>query len=103
MENELTVTITIIAMAVATYATRAGGLWLLERFTPTPFVSACLSHLPGTLLISIAAPLVTDGGPAEWTAAFVTILIMGRTSNLLAAMTAGVMTVALLRTIVGAV
>lgn len=103
MENELTVTMTIIAMSIVTYATRAGGLWFLERFTPTPFVSACLSHLPGTLLIAIAAPLVAAGGPAEWTAGLVTILIMGRTSNLLAAMTAGVITVALLRTVVGAV
>ena len=99
MENDAAVYVTITAMAVVTCATRVGGLWLMDRFTPSQFVSACLSHLPGTLLISIVSPLLLGGKPADWAASGVTILIMTRTGNLLFALASGVIAVAFVRSL----
>ncbi len=99
MPNELTVLFTILAMAIATYATRAGGLWLMHRMTPSPFVAACLNHLPGALLVAIVAPLIFKGSSAELAAAGVTVLTMACTGNLLITLTAGVGTAWLFRTL----
>ncbi len=99
MPNETTVMVTIIAMAAATYVTRAGGLWLMRRMTPSPFIAACLSHLPGTLPIAIVAPLLFKGSPAEFAAAGVTALVMANTGNLLITLIAGVGLVWLLRAV----
>lgn len=97
MSTDVTILLTIVAMAAVTYVTRAGGLWLMRRMTPSPFIAACLNHLPGTLLIAIAAPLLFKGNPAEFIAAGMTVLVMASTGNLLLTLTAGVGTVWLLR------
>jgi len=48
--------LTILLMALATYATRAGGLWLASRLTLSGRVEAWLDHIPGAILVSIVAP-----------------------------------------------
>ena len=48
--------LTILGMAVAGYATRAGGLWLMRFVPSSPRVEAWLQHLPGTVLIALIAP-----------------------------------------------
>lgn len=70
------VLIVIAAMATVTYATRAAGLWLARRFQPSPRVEAALRHIPGAVLVSIVAPLVLSGGPAELIAAGVAAAVM---------------------------
>lgn len=99
MTHDLPVTVTILAMAVATYITRAGGLWLLSRMTLSPFMTSCLRHLPGTLLTAIVAPLLFKGDYAECTAAAVTVVMLACTGNLLLTLATGVSTVWLLRAI----
>ena len=99
MPNDVTVVMTILAMAVATYITRAGGLWLMSHVTLSPFITACLSHLPGALLTAIVAPVLLKGGYPEWTAAAVTVVTMVYTGNLLTTLAAGVGTVWLLRVV----
>ena len=47
----------IAGMALVTYTTRAGGFWLLGRFTPSPRLEAWLGYLPGAVLVSVAAPV----------------------------------------------
>lgn len=46
----------IIAMAVTTYATRVGGLWLLQFVKMTPRVQAALDALPVAVLTAVIAP-----------------------------------------------
>ena len=85
--------VTIIGMALVTYATRAGGLWLMGRVRPTPRVEAWLRHLPGAILAALIAPAALTSGPAEALATAVTALFAARTGSVLGAMVVGVATV----------
>lgn len=89
----------IVGMALATYATRSGGLWLMGRVRPTPRVEAWLSHVPGAILVAIVAPGIITGGLATVGASFATVLVAARTKQLLLAMVAGVALFAFLQTI----
>ena len=91
-----TTLIAILGMAVVTYATRVAGLWLMNRGL-SPRMTSLLRHVPGAVLISIVAPTVLNGGPADLLAALTTMLVAIRTSNLVLAMLTGVGTVLILR------
>jgi uncharacterized membrane protein len=94
--------VTILGMALATFAIRAGGLLLANRLPQTGFVAAWLRHIPGAVLASLVAPAVVSGGPAEVIAATITALAFILTRNLFAAMAAGVGAVFLARMLLGA-
>ena len=87
----------IILMALATYATRAGGLWLASRFDLSERAGAWLDQIPGAILVSLVAPTVLVGGPAEALAALAVLIVASRTGSLLAAMLTGVGAVVVLR------
>ncbi len=89
----------IIAMAVATIVTKVGGLWLLSRFDVSERVEAGLSVLPGAIVIALLGPELAEGGPAEWGAAAVVVLVMWRTENILIALVTGVIAVVAFRSI----
>lgn len=99
MQNESITLITILGMALVTYATRAGGFWLMGLVTPSPRVEAWLRQIPGAVLVAIVAPTVLASSLAETLAALATVLVAIRTKNVLIAMLIGVATVALLRLI----
>jgi uncharacterized membrane protein len=88
----------ILLMAVATALTKIGGFWLLNRVEVNDRVEAGLSVLPGAIVLSILAPKIIAGGPAEWTAAGITAIVMARMKNILLALCVGVITVIALRT-----
>jgi uncharacterized membrane protein len=88
---------TILAMGLVTYATRAGGLWLMGRITPSPRLEAWLHNIPGAVLVSIVTPLALSNGPADALAAGVTGLVAARTYNLLLAIGIGIGTAWVLR------
>jgi uncharacterized membrane protein len=88
---------TIVLMAVATYATRAGGLWLASRFDLTGRAEAWLDQIPGAILVSLVAPAVLTGGLVEVLAALAVVIVSLRTGSLPAAMVIGVGTVLALR------
>ncbi|HYX48595.1 MAG TPA: AzlD domain-containing protein [Ktedonobacteraceae bacterium] len=100
MQNETLTILTILGMALVTYATRAGGFWLMGLITPSPRIEAWLKQIPGAVLVSIIAPTVLASSVAETVAAVATVLVAIRTKNVLVAMLVGVATVALLRLIV---
>lgn len=81
---------TIVAMGLVTYATRAGGLWLMGRVTPSRRLEAWLHNIPGAVLVSIVTPLALSNGPADALAAGITGLVTARTHNLLLAIGIGV-------------
>ncbi len=89
--------VTIVGMGLVTYLTRAGGIWLVGRFRPSPRVETWLRQVPGAVLVSIVAPVALTSGPAEVLATVATILVAIRTKSLLLAMIAGVAAVKLLR------
>jgi uncharacterized membrane protein len=94
MALEPHVVVVIVAMAVATYATRAGGFLLMRWVRLTPRVEAWIRHIPGAVIISLVAPAALTRGPAEALAVIVTAVVMVATKNELAAMSAGIAAVA---------
>ena len=89
--------LTILLMALATYATRAGGLWLASRLDLSERAGAWLERIPGAILISLVAPTVLTGGLAETLAALAVVLVALRTGSLPTAMATGVAAVLILR------
>jgi uncharacterized membrane protein len=89
--------LTIVLMALATYATRAGGLWLASRFDLSERAGAWLDQIPGAILVSLVAPAILMGGPVEVLAALAVVIVSLRTGSLPAAMVTGVGTVLALR------
>ncbi|HEY7833202.1 MAG TPA: AzlD domain-containing protein [Ktedonobacterales bacterium] len=87
----------ITGMGLATYATRAGGFWLMGRVPIAPGVERWLAAVPGAILVAIVAPLVLASGPAGWLAVAGTALVAARTGNLLLAIAAGVALASVLR------
>jgi len=75
--------VTVLAMGAGTYACRAGGYWLFNRFNPSPAVRALLSYVPGCLFVSYVAPAVLDGGPKAWIGAAVAMLTMKLTGSMI--------------------
>ena len=69
----------IVLMALTTYATRAGGLWLASRFDLSERAGAWLDQIPGAILVSLVAPTVLTGGPAEALAALAVVVVAVRT------------------------
>ena len=94
---DLPTLLTIVLMALVTYATRAGGLWVASRLDLSERAEAWLEGIPGAILVSIVAPVVLTGGPAEALAALAVVVVALRTGSLPAAMVVGVGAVVLLR------
>lgn len=92
-----TALVTILAMALITYATRIGGLWLMRYVRPSPWMDAWVRHVPGAVLISIIAPAALTGGTATAIATGLTVLVAVRSRNLLLTIVAGVLAVWVLR------
>jgi branched chain amino acid efflux pump len=99
MQSETITLITILGMALVTYATRAGGFWLMGLVTPSPRIESWLQQIPGAVLVAIIAPTVLASSLAETLAALATVLVAIRTKNVLIAMVVGVATVWALRLI----
>ena len=59
------VVLAILAMAGATYATRAGGYWLMGYVTLTPRIRKMLEASPGAVIVATVLPIVVrEGIPA---------------------------------------
>lgn len=66
----------IAAMALATYATRVFGFWLVRRRSEVGGrLAGALEAVPGAVLTAIIAPMVLATGPAESGAALLTVLL----------------------------
>jgi len=87
----------IAAMAIITYATKVGGLWLLSRIEVSDRLEAGLAVLPGAIVVAILGPELAAAGPAEWGAAVVVAVIAWRSNNILLALVGGVLAVVLFR------
>lgn len=64
--------IAIIAMALATYATRISGLFLMRHVNVRGRTKAAFDALPPAILMAVIAPMVLATGVAETVAAAIT-------------------------------
>jgi uncharacterized membrane protein len=87
----------LIAMTVASFATRAAGFWLMRFVTITPRLEAALKATPLAVMVGIATPAAASGKPAEILGIVVTIGLMRATGNDLVAAIGGVAALALAR------
>ena len=79
----------IIAAAIVTYLTRAGGFWILSRFESIhPRVEAGLNAVPAAVLTTLVAPQMAQGGVAELSA-FAAAGIIGLRFGMIAGFLAG--------------
>jgi branched chain amino acid efflux pump len=62
----------ILGMALATYATRVSGLYLMRGVTVKGRLKAALDALPPAILMAVIAPTVLATGAAETLAAVIT-------------------------------
>ncbi len=90
----------ILAMALATYLTRVGGLWLLKLANVKGRTRAALDAVPPAVLMAVIAPTVFATGPAETIASGITLAAAFRLP-LLAAVAIGVASVVVLRMLLG--
>ncbi len=97
MGIDSTTLITILGMALVTYATRAGGLLLMRRVSLSGPVERWLRYVPGAVLVALVAPTIAQGGLATLLATAATIVVAARSKSLVLAMVAGVGVVCLLR------
>jgi len=89
--------IAIAAMAVVTYAIRAGGFWLMGYVPLTPRVRAILNALPGAVIVSTIAPLAVRGGTAAVLAIGASLLVMALTRKDILAVVCGIVVAATAR------
>src|SRR5262249_27073637 len=89
--------VTILGMALATYATRGGGFWLAGHFSHISRVKRWLQHIPGAILVAMVVPESLSRGLPGIFAVLSACLVMTKTRNLFLAMTVGVTTIIALR------
>jgi uncharacterized membrane protein len=97
-ENAL---IVIVLTSLATYVMRAGGLMLAGYLPTGGRIGRALNALPGTILISLAAPGFFNEGIIGFAGGVVTIAVTFKTRNVFVAMFLGMLVVALGRQIAG--
>ncbi len=90
----------ILGMAVVTYATRAGGLWLMSHVPPdAEVVASFLRHLSGSVLVALVVSGAVQGNMGVRCGVAVSLIVMARTRRGLVAMACGVATAAVVRAI----
>lgn len=87
----------LLALALASYACRVGGFWLMRFVTVTPRLQATLAAAPLAVMLGIVTPAALHGGLAEWIGLTATLVAMRLWRSDLVAMFCGIGAVALMR------
>ena len=91
----------ILGMALATYATRVSGFFLLGRLNVSGRLKAGLDALPPAILMAVIAPTILATGVAESAAAAITAAAAWFGAPLALTIVIGVVSVVLLRLMPG--
>ncbi|QCI64348.1 AzlD family protein [Phreatobacter stygius] len=89
----------LLAMALASFACRASGFWLMRFIPITPRLEAALKATPVAVMVGIVVPTAMRGQIPELIALGVVAVAMRLTGNDLIAALAGVATVAAWRVV----
>jgi uncharacterized membrane protein len=87
----------ILGMALATFATRASGLYLMRSVVVKGRLKAALDVLPPAILMAVIAPTILTTGIAESIAAVLTAAAAFMRAPLVVTILTGVISVVLLR------
>jgi uncharacterized membrane protein len=87
----------LAGMAVATYACRALGVWMMGHVPLTRRVRLALSALPGSIVVSTVVPLTLKGGPGAALGIVAALCSMMLKRNELIALVVGLAVVSLAR------
>jgi uncharacterized membrane protein len=87
----------IFGMALATYATRVAGLFLMRHVAVKGRVKAAFDALPPAILMAVIAPTILATGVAETLAAAITVAAAFLRLPMIAIIVIGVVSVVLLR------
>jgi uncharacterized membrane protein len=66
----------IAAMAIATYAMRAAGFWMMQHIPPSSRTRKMLEALPGSVIVATVLPIVVRDGITAMLAIGVAVLVM---------------------------
>jgi uncharacterized membrane protein len=90
----------LAGMALVTYLTRVGGLWIIGLAQTTPRLVRNLQHLATGVLTALVVADIRDGDAAIGAAAFMAMVLMRATGQILTAIGGAALTAALLRALV---
>ncbi|QIG51931.1 hypothetical protein G5V57_32055 [Nordella sp. HKS 07] len=99
MTLHLSTLIAIIGMALATYATRVAGLFLMRHVTVKGRTKAAFDALPPAILMAVIAPNIIATGVAETIAAAITAAAAFLRLPMIVTILVGMASVVLLRMI----
>ncbi len=89
----------VLAMAGAAFFCRAIG-FLAMRYVPiTPRLEAALKATPVSVMAGIVAIAVVRGGPPEWLATAIVLVLVRVTGNEILAAFGGIIAIALMRAV----
>jgi uncharacterized membrane protein len=89
----------IAAMALATYAMRAGGFWMMRHVPPSPRLRKMLNALPGSVIVATVLPIVVRDGLTATLAIGAAMAVMLATRRDILAVLAGMGVAAAIRAI----
>lgn len=92
--------VAILIMALVTYLTRAGGVYVMSRVPIGPRVERFINAMAGSVLIAVITPMAVQGDWGARMALAATLGVMLTTQKALAAISAGILTAALWRLVV---
>lgn len=87
----------IVIMALVTYLTRAGGVFVMARVPIGPKVERFINAMAGSVLVAVITPMAVQGDWGARLALVATLVVMLATQKALAAITAGILAAALWR------
>ena len=88
---------TLAGMAIVTYLTRVGGLWIIGLAETTPRLVRNLQHLATGVLTALVVSGIRDGDAAIGAAAIAAAVVMRATGQILGAIICAAITAALVR------
>jgi len=89
--------IAILGMAVATYLCRVSGVVLMSRIRITPRIERALQALPGSIVVATVLPIAAEMGLPAYAGLAAAVAAMSLFRLELAALSAGLVTVAAVR------
>lgn len=87
----------LLAIALASFACRVGGFWLMRFVTVTPRIDSALRGAPIAVMAGIVGPAAFRGSLPEWIGLAAVALATRFTRNELGAAVVGVAAVAMAR------
>ena len=91
------VLLAIVIMALTTYLTRAGGVFVMSRVPIGPRVERFINAMAGSVLVVVITPMAVNGDGGARMALIATAAVMLALRKPLPAITAGILTAALWR------